>query len=230
MQEDRVSSSSHFITLTYDTHNVPFTRSGYMDLSKRHIQLFFKRLRKVNDSKIRYFIVGEYGGRTMRPHYHVILFNCKLDTIQPAWDMGHCHYGTVNGASVGYTLKYMMKKGKIPLHKNDDRTPEFRLMSKGLGESYLSSQMVKWHHSAINDRMYCNIEGGKKIAMPRYYKDKLYTKVERKIVGYHALNKKVQDELRKNRLGKTMSARDLAEAHKQQFSKMYKTAEEGRWL
>lgn len=31
--------------------------------------------------------------------------------------------------------------------------------------------------------MYVNLEGGKKAAMPRYYKDKLYTPAERSEVG-----------------------------------------------
>ncbi len=51
--------------------------------SKRDIQLFFKRLRKRiheiekntgESMPIRYFIASEYGPRTLRPHYHGILF------------------------------------------------------------------------------------------------------------------------------------------------------------
>lgn len=36
--------------------------------------------------------------------------------------------------------------------------------------------MIAWHkHPAkMTERVYCNIEGGKKIAMPRYYKQRLY--------------------------------------------------------
>lgn len=134
MQEEKVSSSAYFLTLTYDTSRVPLTKNGFMSLDKRDVQLFFKRLRKVNIEKLRYYLVGEYGGRTMRPHYHVILFNADLKTIQPAWAMGQIHYGSVAGASVGYTLKYMSKVNRIPLHRNDDRLPEFAHMSKGLGK------------------------------------------------------------------------------------------------
>jgi len=32
--------------------------------------------------------------------------------------------------------------------------------------------------------MYCNIKDGKKISMPRYYKDKLYEPEQRKAVGF----------------------------------------------
>lgn len=244
MQEDRVSTSSHFITLTYDTANVPISRNGFMELSKRDIQLFFKRLRKALSSgrvagsevghkdhpPLKYFAVGEYGGKTLRPHYHLVLFNVDISFISPAWNLGHVHYGIVSGASVGYTLKYMMKDSKIGKHRNDDRVREFRLMSKGLGERYLTPEMIKWHHEDINNRMYCNLQDGKKIAMPRYYKNKIYTDFERKVAGFHTRIRVVQEEARKEALGKNRSSRDLAEAHIQQFNQMHKTAEEGRYL
>lgn len=39
--------------------------------------------------------------------------------------------------------------------------------------------MVKWHKADVTERLYCNYEGGKKMSMPRYYKDKIYTHNER---------------------------------------------------
>lgn len=156
MQEEKISISAHFITLTYDTKHVPIARSGYMDLSKRHVQLFFKRLRKLHSDDlngnersngntntrwpIKYYAVGEYGGRTWRPHYHILIFNANIKLIQPAWQLGQVHYGTVSGASIGYTLKYISKSNRIPVHKNDDRQREFSLMSKGLGSNYVKKK------------------------------------------------------------------------------------------
>lgn len=136
-QEDKRSKSSLFLTLTYGNSNCPVSKKGYMVLKKRDIQLFIKRLRKANSKHtdmpaIKYYAVGEYGGRTQRPHYHIILFNAKLELIQPAWDLGQIHYGKVSGASIGYTLKYMCKTKRYPLHANDDRISEFALMSKDL--------------------------------------------------------------------------------------------------
>lgn len=135
MQQDKESETSHFITLTYDTQHVPITHNGFMDLSKRHMQLFIKRLRKAqwatgNVASIKYYAVGEYGTQSMRPHYHIIMFNAVIELIQPAWDLGQVHYGNVTGASVGYCLKYMSKPKRIPMHRNDDRQKEFALMSK----------------------------------------------------------------------------------------------------
>lgn len=202
MQEDKISESSMFLTLTYDTSNVPITRAGFMSIRKRDLQLFFKRLRKAQSgdgvSNIKYYAVGEYGGRTYRPHYHVILFNCKTELIQDAWKFGSVHYGEVSGASVGYTLKYISKKSKIPLHRNDDRTPEFSLMSKGLGISYLSKKMVNWHKADLENRMYCNLTDGKKCAMPRYYKNKIYNEFEKLVAG-EATKKRMLDSFEKEK-------------------------------
>lgn len=38
--------------------------------------------------------------------------------------------------------------------------------------------MIKWHKADLNNRMYCTTSDGKKISMPRYYKNKLYTPTE----------------------------------------------------
>lgn len=222
MQEDRVSETSYFITLTYDTKYVPITPKGYMSLGEREtvlsgkpekardLQLFFKRLRKANKHTgrdIKYYAVGEYGEKSFRPHYHIILFNVEIHTVEPSWGMGDVHYGYVSQASVGYTLKYISKARRIPLHKNDDRVPEFSIMSKGLGASYLNAKFYKWHHADPLNRMYCDLKDGKKISMPRYYKLKLYSDELRKEIG-EATRKKML--LKKD--VKKMSKRDRSEA------------------
>lgn len=108
-----------------------------MTLCKRDLQLFFKRLRKRTHEKIKYYAVGEYGTDNWRPHYHAIIFNAREDIILAAWNdggrtIGKVHFGSVTGASVGYTLKYMMKPCRIPMHARDDRVKEFAIMSKDL--------------------------------------------------------------------------------------------------
>jgi hypothetical protein len=186
-QEDKRSLSSLFITLTYDNLNVPITKRGYMTVSKKDVQLFMKRLRKANKNKLKYYLAAEYGGKTKRPHYHIILFNADVRTIAKAWNLGEIHFGEVTGASIGYTLKYISKPSRIPEHKNDDRTPEFSLMSKRIGNNYLTDPMIRWHKADLENRLYCVIDE-KKITMPRYYKDKIYTDAERLRIKYHHQN------------------------------------------
>lgn len=81
-EEDKVSSCSHFVTLTYDPLYVPVSGNRFMTLDKQDCQYFFKRLRKLISKdkrytgvKLRYYLAGEYGTESDRPHYHIILFN-----------------------------------------------------------------------------------------------------------------------------------------------------------
>lgn len=216
MQQAKVSDSSHFITLTYATDKVPISKQGFMSLDKRDVQLFFKRLRKAHNNcqalsnnrqvaagfeqrsttpGIKYYVCGEYGDTTHRPHYHAIMFNVRIELIQDAWQNGNVHYGTVNGASIGYTLKYMCKPpSAIGKYEWDDRLPEFSLMSKGLGVNYLTPGIKKYHYDDLENRMYCPLEDGKKIAMPRYYKNKLYDDEQKEAIAY-AMFKKAQLEV-----------------------------------
>lgn len=213
MQEEKICESSYFITLTYDTKFLCFSKTGTASLCKRDVQLFFKRLRKDSRSigkKIRYFAVGEYGERSGRPHYHIIIFNADVAAIQGAWDRGGVYYGTVTGASVGYTLKYMSKKGK---HPYGTQKP-FALMSKGLGVSYITPAMVKWHNSGR--RMYCVLPGNKKVSMPRYYKEKVFSPEMRKAVGVLTRQDMLDEASRKP----VINSDDLAKSHIAAFARM----------
>lgn len=195
-----------------------------MVLSKRDIQLFFKRLRKAQfgstKSDIKYYACGEYGGRTQRPHYHIIIFNAKLELINDSWNKGHIYYGSVTGQSIGYTLKYMTKQKKKGQHKLPGA--EFSLMSKGLGISYLENQtMVNWHIKDMVNRVYCTTEQGIKIAMPRYYKDKLYLEQERRLIreAFEIISNKKQ--LKKLEKSTIRTIRNEKEAVKAAYQRMY---------
>nr|QJB18876.1 MAG: replication initiator protein [Microvirus sp.] len=207
MQQLKQSSSAYFITLTYDTAFIPITASGQFSLSRvkngaDDLRLFFKRLRKYHgkgNQSIKYFAVGEYGSRTKRPHYHIILLNAKLELIQKAWTLGQIHYGDergVNEASIGYCLKYIHKTCKIGTQTTDDRVPSFSRKSKGLGIDYLTPAIRAWHHADSHNRMYVNLQDGKKISMPRYYKLKLYEEALRKEIGEATLQR-IREELAK---------------------------------
>jgi hypothetical protein len=179
-KQSEQSNSAHFVTLTYNDEHIKKTKNGFETLVKKDVQDFFKRLRKLTKQKISYYAVGEYGDTGERPHYHIILFNANPKIVENAWKLnditlGNVHFGDVGDASVGYTLKYISKDKKIPQFNGDDRQKEFALMSKGLGAGYLTQNMVKWHTKGnIENKVYLPLKDGKKAAMPRYYKDKLW--------------------------------------------------------
>lgn len=235
VKEGERSLSALFVTLTYNTETVPITENGFMNLDKADVQKFMKRLRKLSKQKLKYYVCGEYGTKRMRPHYHLIIFNADKEKVEQAWTLdrrplGQIYIGDVNEASIGYTLKYMTKKGKIPLHHNDDRQKEFSLMSKGLGSNYITEKMVKWHKNNVEERMYCNIKGNKKIAMPRYYKDKIYTEFDKIRISNHIKEKaEIEENKLINELGESYP-QILVERHIHAFNKMHKDAEKNRHL
>lgn len=81
------SEKAIFLTLTYNDDNVPTRvdmKTGELvhTLCKRDFQLFMKRLRKAfPNAELRYYMCGEYGKRTNRPHGHYILYGLGLDDL-----------------------------------------------------------------------------------------------------------------------------------------------------
>ena len=214
LKQAEVSTSAFFLTLTYDPEKVPITDKKFMTLDKTDLQKFLKRLRKSygkTNPNIKYYACGEYGGNTERPHYHMVIFNAHEKNIINAWQLGHVHFGNVSPASVGYTLKYMSKNTLIPKHKNDDRNKEFSLMSKKMGAHYLTPQMIQWHKNNLEERMYIPLKDGKKIAMPRYYKDKIYSQYQKDKIINHLKNKQLIEDskLDLSTLLKTMEKEDM---------------------
>jgi hypothetical protein len=193
-QQDKISTASHFITLTYDTRYIPISSNGFMTLQKRDLQLYWKRLRKSiktsfpdRDIKIKFFAVGEYGSKRSRPHYHAIVFNVPdVELFSKAWQLGSVHVGRVSGASLAYTCKYIDKPSRIPMHSRDDRVPEYSTVSNGIGKNYLTDAIKKYHKADIT-RNWVRSDYGTKIALPRYYRDKIYDDLEKKAQVRHIL-------------------------------------------
>lgn len=200
LEETKVSTSAAFITLTYDD-NFLHWENGIPSLSKEHVQLWIKRLRKrvdtyfPSDKSIKYYAVGEYGGQTLRPHYHAIMYNLPIHMARPnhdfnlntelgeIWQKGHVHVDQVTEASCAYVAGYVNKKLGDPAIIYDDETgeviermPEFSLMSKGLGSNFMTPQMKKFLKSNMQSFVRKN---GYMYTLPRYYREKIFTKAER---------------------------------------------------
>lgn len=189
IQEWKHADSAHFLTLTYEDARINLSPLGLPQLCKRDVQLFTKRLRKLQNgnthSPIRYYTVGEYGTQTQRPHYHSIMFNVHdevLSQLPNVWPQGHTHIGSVSEASIHYVTKYVINRvedgATCPVMKRlKAREPPFSLMSRrpGIGAQYVDTHLT-WHRTAM--RNYTQVNGIKN-RIPRYYKSKLFTDKER---------------------------------------------------
>ena len=166
-------NDSIFITLTYDDAHIP----DHQSLSKHHLQLFFKRLRKsISPRRLRYFACGEYGDNTNRPHYHAIIFGLSLGHedrihIDESWNLGMIHYGLAEPDSINYVAQYIDKKFTGNLAHEEytlkNREPVFKLQSMGIGRSYCDT-----HKDELLDRQCINYRG-KTLSLPRYYVKRL---------------------------------------------------------
>ena len=197
VQESKEWDECYFITLTYDTEHMDFTEHGYKTLETKKLLNWIKQLRRRN-GKFKYFAVGEYGTENDRPHVHILTFGLELETIlnsnvmakvarqnsdfmmdgkyqydKSSWKKGYITIGQVEGASIGYCLVYIGCQTDIR-NKWDDRKPEFRLMSKGIGLGYITQETRNFHlgNPVENNCLY--VENGVKACMPRYYRDKIY--------------------------------------------------------
>ena len=117
-----------FITLTYNPENLP----PDCGLVKKDFTKFMKKLRhhvkKTSDKKIKFFMCGEYGDKSNRPHYHAVIFNHNFDdwvylydspagnplytspSLEKIWGQGFVNVGTVCFESAAYVARYILKK------------------------------------------------------------------------------------------------------------------------
>lgn len=193
--EAALHESNSFVTLTYDDEHIPADGS----LDPAHVRDWLKRLRKaVSPSRFRFFLVGEYGDTTQRPHYHAGLFGfpsciygqstysgnrkscCHwCDLVRKTWGKGNIYVGTLEPDSAQYLAGYVTKK----MTAKDDprlfgRHPEFGRMSlrPGIGHDAmydLSSVLLQFNRETDADVPTSLAHGRKLLPLGRYLRSRL---------------------------------------------------------
>lgn len=194
MHENQMHDASSSVTLTYSDDHITSDWSLYY----RHFQLFMKRLRKYLGKPVRFYMCGEYGGQTGRPHYHAILFGAwfgdrvfyknspsglplyKSKILEDLWQLGECLIGDVTFESAAYIARYCIKgfAGQEWILDPDtgemyERPREFTRMSlkPGIGVSWFSRYRAEVYP---HDRV---VLRGKEMKPPRAY-DRLLRAVD----------------------------------------------------
>lgn len=172
-----------FVTLTYARDCLPPDGS----LFHRDFQLFMKRLRKFVGCRVRFYMCGEYGENSLRPHYHACLFNVDFQsdrvhagksasgsrmyaskTLEVLWGHGMCTVQDLVRETAGYCARYIMKKqlGDPNAYATADGVvlkPEYSVMSKGVGRGWLEK-----YKRDVFPHDFVVAEGGRH-RVPRYY-------------------------------------------------------------
>lgn len=176
-------------------------RPSNQTLDDRHLQLFMKLLRRYQEyhygrQNIRFFACGEYGGKTYRPHYHLIIYGLKLsppsndcwqknnrgymlwesDELEKIWKKGHVIVGHCTYETCGYVARYMLKKQKGNAgeeYKTLNILPPFSRMSRmpGIGLKYYEAHKEEM---LASDEIYLETEKrGIKSRPPRFFEMQL---------------------------------------------------------
>lgn len=163
---------SWFLTLTYDDDHLPVIGDALRpsvyakDMEKFIHDLRQHYARKYNVDGIRYFYAAEYGDKTCRPHYHMLVYNLPLldlkpykvtynhddlytsETLTGLWKNGYVVIGELSWNSACYTARYTMKKLTGTAAEDYVRAgvePEFQRCSNrpGLGSLYFERNKDK---------------------------------------------------------------------------------------
>lgn len=131
LHESTQHDESVFVTLTYDEDWLP----QYGTLSPEDSRAFIKRLRRYHEATraetwertLSYYLVGEYGDLSSRPHYHALLFGISFPDkriartdpsgnvweskiLSKLWRYGRSEFSTVTPGSAAYVTQYATKK------------------------------------------------------------------------------------------------------------------------
>lgn len=161
VHESQMHKRNSFVTLTYDDENLPPNGS----LRHSDFQKFMKRAR--HKAEFRYYMCGEYGDETQRPHYHACLFGLDFDDrtkwrvgetgmpsyrsafLESLWPHGHAECGDFDYAGAAYCARYVVQKMTGPLadqlYAATGRAAPYNAMSRrpGLG--------AKWFEQYADD-------------------------------------------------------------------------------
>lgn len=200
VHESQLHKDNCFLTLTYDDEHLPYGGT----LVPRDCVLFLKRLRFANrHQRISYFLCGEYGETTQRPHYHALIFGLDFfdgknygapkddgtylrtsPALDALWRMGETKVGSLTPESAGYVSRYAMKKitGDLAARHYEYIDPETGEILQRVPEFARMSR-----NPAIGKRWFQQFKhdiypddtviyaGGRKAKVPAYY-DKLYAR------------------------------------------------------
>lgn len=193
LEEIKTDKTAKFVTLTFSNEKLEELtikakeRYGekYKDeneIAATAVRDFLERWRKIHGKSVKHWLIPELGHEgTERLHIHGIIFT--NEDIEKRWGNGFVHTGSyVNEKTINYIVKYMTKQ--------DEKHKEFRpkiLSSPKIGIGYIKTEAAK--KAKRKQETTYKLNNGAEVAMPTYFKNKIFTEKERREIWTKQLNK-----------------------------------------
>ena len=196
-EEIRESKNGKFVTMTFTDKALVELQSelkmykGYElenQTATLAVRRFLERWRKKNKVSVRHWLVTELGQKeSERIHIHGILWTDEdKEEIEEKWKYGNVWIGEyVNNKTINYIVKY--------INKVDEKHKEYKskiLTSKGIGSGYMrrTDSENNRYRGKKTDETYRTREGAK-LALPIYYRNKIYSDEEKEKLWIMKLDK-----------------------------------------
>lgn len=203
LEDIKTNKNGKFITLTFSPNELSKLHNecegvGYEkdnNIATLSVRRFLERWRKEFKISVRHWLITELGQTsTEHLHIHGIIWTDQVNAIQKHWKYGNVWNGYyrngkienyVNEATIIYITKYITKQDI--LHKNYQSKI---LCSKGIGCNYTKTTQSRANKFNNDNTDECyRTEKGYKIALPTYWRNKIYSEKERELLWLQKLDK-----------------------------------------
>lgn len=197
LYEELKVSFGYFVTLSFSDESLKKLckqtglkswKNNENNIATAAFRLFLERIRKETGKSVKHWFITELGEKKDRIHLHGILFDQKAVVyMRKNWKYGNTFVGNCcNLKTIRYISKYMTKK--------DIKHPNFTgkvLASKGIGAAYLKRINIKAkkERAHIDSIAIYTFTDGRKVKLPKYYVDKIYSDEEREEMWMRNLDK-----------------------------------------
>lgn len=197
LQEDlRKNKNAKFVTWTFSDHELQKLDNEIKDVSgyerdneicRLAIRRYTERWRKKYGKTLRHWMVTELGGNsTERVHMHGLVWTDEVEDVKNIWKYGNVWIGKyVSAKTVNYIVKYV--------NKVDAKHKEYNsriFTSKGIGGNYMERKDVERNEYKKNETINTyKTREGVEIALPIYYRNKIYSDEEKELMWLEMLDK-----------------------------------------
>ncbi len=200
LQEDiRVNKNAKFVTYTFSERELQKLDNeikgltGYdrdNEVCRLAVRRYTERWRKKYGKTLRHWLVTELGHQnTERVHMHGIVWTDEVKDIKKIWKYGWVWIGDyVSAKTINYIVKYV--------NKVDEKHKEYNskiYTSKGIGRNYMERRDVERNKYRAGKTIETyKTRQGVEIALPIYYRNKIYKDDEKEALWLEKLDEGVR--------------------------------------